>query len=49
MKNIFRLKFKLHRLVNILFYLIFFGLGFLLGGGFFDKEKISGLFNIFNF
>lgn len=28
MKNIFRLKYKIHKLVNILFYLIFFAVGF---------------------
>lgn len=47
MKSVFKLKFKLHRLVNILFYLIFFGLGFLLGGGLLDHEKITSLFNNF--
>lgn len=31
--SIFRLKFKLHRLLNVLFYLFFFALGFIVGGG----------------
>lgn len=43
MKSIFRLKGKLHRFINILFYLVFFILGFLLGGGKF--EKINNLFS----
>lgn len=51
MKSVFRIKYKLHHLLNIAFYLIFFILGFLLGGGFFGKienfEKISDIFNMF--
>ncbi len=45
MKNFFRMKYKMHRLINILFYLIAFGLGFLLGGGLLDHEKITNFFN----
>ena len=41
MRSLFRLKYKLHRLVNMLFYLIFFAIGFMLGGGSF--EKISNI------
>lgn len=44
MKSIFKLKFKLHRLVNVLFYLLFFALGFFLGGGG-NLEKIINFFN----
>lgn len=48
MKSVFRIKYKLHHLVNIAFYLLFFIAGFLLGGGFFGKiEKISDVFNMF--
>lgn len=36
-------KYKLHRLVNILFYFIIFALGFLLGGG--NYEKVVDMFN----
>lgn len=36
-------KYKLHRLVNILFYFIIFALGFLLGGG--NYEKVINMFN----
>lgn len=36
-------KYKLHRLVNILFYFIIFALGFLLGGG--NYEKVVNMFN----
>ncbi len=45
MKNLFRLKGKLHYLLNCAFYLIFFIIGFLLGGG--KIEKISDIFNNF--
>lgn len=41
MKKVFKIKYILHRLINILFYLIFFigGLiiGLMLGGGNFEK------------
>lgn len=30
-------KYKMHRLVNIVFYFIVFAIGFLLGGGNFEK------------
>lgn len=30
-------KYKMHRLVNIVFYFIVFAIGFLLGGGKFEK------------
>lgn len=36
-------KYKLHRLINILFYFIVFALGFLLGGG--NYEKVVDMFN----
>lgn len=45
MKSVFRIKYKLHHLVNIAFYILFFIAGFLLGGGGF--EKISDIFNYF--
>lgn len=49
MKTIFRLKYKLHRFINILFYLIFFILGYLLGQGgeIFEKvfDIIRSMFN----
>lgn len=37
MKNIFKLKYKLHHLINISFYLIFFIAGFIMGGGSIEK------------
>lgn len=37
MNNIFRFKRKLHKLVNMFFYLLFFIVGFLLGGGSLEK------------
>lgn len=43
MYNIFNLKRKLHYLINMVFYLLFFILGFLIGGG--KIEKISDFFN----
>lgn len=33
----FRLKYKMHRFVNIIFYFLIFAVGFLLGGGNFEK------------
>ena len=45
MNNVFKLKRKMHRLVNILFYCFFFAAGFLLGGGTF--EKVINIFNNF--
>lgn len=36
-------KYKLHKLVNIVFYFIIFALGFLLGGG--NYEKVVNMFN----
>lgn len=45
MKNIFRLKYKLHHLINVLFYLAFFVVGYLLGGGVLSYEKISTFIN----
>lgn len=38
----FKLKYKLHRLINILFYFIIFALGFILGGG--KLEKVINTF-----
>ena len=45
MKTIFKLKYKLHRFINIAFYLIFFILGYLLGQGGVTFEKIINWFN----
>lgn len=36
-------KYKLHKLINILFYFIVFALGFILGGG--NYEKVIDMFN----
>lgn len=36
-------KYKLHKLINLLFYFIVFALGFLLGGG--NYEKVVNMFN----
>ncbi len=45
--KIFKLKRLLHHLINVAFYMIFFIIGFLLGGG--NVAKINNLFtNIFN-
>lgn len=46
MKSLFRLKGKLHYLLNCLFYVLFFIVGFLLGGG--HIEKITDYINILN-
>ena len=46
MKNIFKFKRKLHYFINCLFYILFFSIGFLIGGG--SLEKISSYINIFN-
>lgn len=46
MKTIFRLKYKLHHLINCLFYIFFFIVGFLVGGG--SLEKIIDYINIFS-
>lgn len=43
MKEIFKIKRKLHYFINMAFYLLFFLAGFLIGGGKF--EKISDFFN----
>ena len=45
MKTIFKLKYKLHKLINILFYLIFFVIGFVVGKGGVTIEKIINWFN----
>lgn len=34
-----KIKYKMHRLVNMIFYFIIFVLGFLLGGGNFENIK----------
>ena len=47
MKTIFKLKYKLHGFINVLFYLIFFILGYLLGQGGDIFEKIINYFNSF--
>lgn len=38
-------KYKMHKLVNIIFYFIIFAIGFLLGGGHLEKvlEMFSGI------
>lgn len=47
MNQIFRLKGKLHKLINLAFYFVFFAIGFLMGGG--KIEKISSIFsNLFS-
>ena len=43
MNNLFKLKRQAHRLVNALFYFIFFLVGFILGGG--TIEKVVSIFN----
>lgn len=40
----FKAKYKLHRLINMAFYFIFFLVGFLLGGG-----RIEKVFDMFRF
>ena len=45
MNSVFKLKYKMHRFINILFYFLFFAAGFLLGGGTF--EKVIDIFNNF--
>ena len=43
----FKLKYKMHRFVNIIFYVLVFLLGFLVGGGYnyeFLKEVFSSFF-----
>ena len=32
-----KIKYKLHRFINIIFYFVVFAIGFLLGGGNFEK------------
>lgn len=39
----FRLKYKMHKLVNNIFYFLVFALGFIIGGG--NFEKIKEIFN----
>ena len=41
--RIFRLKYLLHKLVNLLFYGLVFFLGYMLGGG--HYEKVIDMFN----
>lgn len=45
MNDIFKIKRKLHYLVNLLFYFIIFLLGYFVGGG--SIEKVSTLLNLF--
>jgi hypothetical protein len=45
MNQMFRLKSKLHRLINMAFYIVFFIAGFIAGGGSF--EKISTIISNF--
>lgn len=52
MKNIFKIKYKLHHLINVAFYFVFFAIGFLLGGGSFEKifeNIVSYIKYLFNF
>lgn len=37
----FKLKYKMHKIVNLIFYFIVFLIGFLLGGGHFEEIKDS--------
>ncbi len=46
MRSLFRLKGKLHYLLNCIFYIIFFIIGYMIGGGFI--EKIPNFFNFIN-
>lgn len=41
----FKLKYKMHRLVNNIFYFLIFLLGFIVGGG--NFEKIKEIFDTF--
>ena len=43
--NLFSVKYKMHRWVNLIFYFIVFALGFIAGGG--NIEKITNIFNNF--
>ena len=43
MNQVMRVKRKIHYLVNLAFYLLFFIIGFLVGGG--KIEKISDIFS----
>lgn len=43
--GILKLKYKLHKFINIAFYFLFFAIGFILGGG--NIEKIIYIFNNF--
>ncbi len=43
MNEIFKAKRKIHYLINVAFYLLFFIAGFLIGGG--KIEKISDIFS----
>lgn len=43
MNQVLRAKRKIHYLINMAFYLLFFVAGFLIGGG--KIEKISDIFN----
>ena len=43
MNGIFKAKRKIHYLINMAFYILFFIVGFLIGGG--KIEKISDIFN----
>lgn len=41
--KIFRLKYLLHKFINLLFYAIVFFIGYVLGGG--NYEKMVNMFN----
>lgn len=42
MNNVIKVKYKLHRFVNLAFYFVFFLIGFLIGGG--SLEKVIHIF-----
>lgn len=46
MNKILKIKYKIYHIVNIAFYLLFFVIGFFVGGG--KLEKISDIFSIIN-
>lgn len=46
MNQVLKIKYKIFHLINIFFYLIFFVIGFFVGGG--KIEKISDIFKFIN-
>lgn len=47
MNTVLKTKYKLHKFINIAFYLIFFAIGFLIGSGFNISELIENIKNFF--